>query len=77
MIADVRYADEVADHRNNGKEQRDEKNDLRWCIQSRHVGPLLRIRIETITRQASRKKDTTTPQRQRQRRLTHGNGSPR
>ena len=41
MLAEVRYGDEVADHRNNRKDQRDEKNDLRWCIQCRHVAPLL------------------------------------
>jgi hypothetical protein len=41
MVAEVRYAGEPANHRNNGKDQRDDKNDLRWCIQSGHVFPLL------------------------------------
>jgi hypothetical protein len=43
MFADVRYAgaDEGADPRNDGKDQRDEKDDLAWCIQSGHVSPPL------------------------------------
>jgi hypothetical protein len=38
MISDVRYADEVADHRNNGKEQRDEKTT---CVGAFKVGMLV------------------------------------
>jgi hypothetical protein len=41
MFAEVRHVCEVADHRNNGKDQREEKDEPRWCAQVRHVDPLL------------------------------------
>lgn len=33
--------DEKANQRDNGNDQRDQKHDLRWCVQGRHVVPLL------------------------------------
>jgi hypothetical protein len=39
MSADVRDAAKGADPRSNGKDQRDEKHDLFWRFQSRHVAP--------------------------------------
>jgi len=39
MSADVRDVGKGGDPRKNGKDQRDEKHDLFWRFQSRHVAP--------------------------------------
>ena len=40
-MREVRYGEEYVYYCNNGKDQREEKDEPRWCAQVRHVDPLL------------------------------------